>query len=298
MPIRPSKEKAAQFAVTMVPDMTEVFVEFQRQGKALRLPQYLVTAKERLKAEQYVRLYENESWIHNALALGVLGYDELKLVSAELETLSDTEQAMLLDQLVTDLESDLIDDAIDELENQNPDEAVKAFEALSEEEKKKTIVQAHFIVMFLHAGFYNYVAVMVHGNKMTELVPAAIAGDRTAFLKAVQIDKSLLVNHSYFREARQRAIEAREEDFLRQILYWETKPVLAGRIRYPGLWMMFSVLDSLKYLDGTFSHEELLDLCDKAGLDRFQNRIEDVNYLTKRLSAFRKAQKLRGLSMP
>jgi hypothetical protein len=62
--------------------------------------------------------------------------------------------------------------------------------------------------------------------------------------------------------------------------------------------MMFAVLDGLRCLDGVFTHEELLDLCDKARLDRFQNRIEDVNYLTKRLVAFRRAQKLRGLSMP
>ena len=31
-------------------------------------------------------------------------------------------------------------------------------------------------------------------------------------------------------------------------------------------------------------HNELLDLCDSARLDRFQNRIEDVNYLTKGFS--------------
>jgi len=50
-------------------------------------------------------------------------------------------------------------------------------------------------------------------------------------------------------------------------------------------------------LDGGFTHDQILDMCDEAGLDRYQNRIEDANYLTQRLREYRQWQKTGSLSM-
>jgi len=56
------------------------------------------------------------------------------------------------------------------------------------------------------------------------------------------------------------------------------------------------MLEVMGWLD-EFRHEEILNLCDDAGLDRWQNRIEDVNAVTKQLKRYRKYQKTGGVSM-
>ena len=61
--------------------------------------------------------------------------------------------------------------------------------------------------------------------------------------------------------------------------------------------MVFAMLDAAGWLADGFTHDELLDICDEAGLDRYQNRIEDVNSLTKRIGEYRRWQKVNSLSM-
>lgn len=56
------------------------------------------------------------------------------------------------------------------------------------------------------------------------------------------------------------------------------------------------MLESLGWLND-LTHSEILDICTAANLDRWENRIEDVNYLTKRLAGYRKYQKTGGVSM-
>ena len=70
----------------------------------------------------------------------------------------------------------------------------------------------------------------------------------------------------------------------------EICPPLRSKIRYPGLYMLFGILDAYQWLDN-MTHEEILTIVDTAGLDRYQNRVEDVNYLTKRLLEYRRWQK-------
>jgi len=137
---------------------------------------------------------------------------------------------------------------------------------------------------------------MVHGSKMTSLVPKAIAGDEDSFFKAVQIDRMLLIHHPYFRERKALAQDNAEAGFLSRLSYRESSSPLKGKIQYPGLYMLFGILDAYQWLDD-LKHDEILDICDAAGLDRYQNRIEDVNYITKRLIEYHRWQKTGGLSM-
>jgi len=43
-------------------------------------------------------------------------------------------------------------------------------------------------------GFFNYFALMIHGRTLCRLVADAKTGDDDAFCKAVQIDRTVLVN--------------------------------------------------------------------------------------------------------
>jgi hypothetical protein len=60
--------------------------------------------------------------------------------------------------------------------------------------------------------------------------------------------------------------------------------------------MVFATLESFHLLDA-FTATEILDICDEAKLDRFQNRIEDENYLIKRRREYRRFQKITPMSM-
>ena len=94
----------------------------------------------------------------------------------------------------------------------------------------------------------------------------------------------------------QKATERGESEFLQKIAYRTLNPTVRGRIRHPSLWLLFAILESLNSLDGVFTHSDLLDLCDEAGIERYENRIEDVGYLSKRLADFRRYQKTGGVS--
>lgn len=137
---------------------------------------------------------------------------------------------------------------------------------------------------------------MITGELMTSLVPKAIKGDQDAFCKAVKIDRNLIVSHPYFKQRYQEAQAKGERDFLRRISTNQVSPNLIGKIRYPGLYIVFAMLDALKWLND-LTASQILDICDAAQLDRWQNRIEDTVAVNKQLARYRRYQKTGGVSM-
>jgi hypothetical protein len=128
------------------------------------------------------------------------------------------------------------------------------------------------------------------------LVPKALAGDKDAFARAVQIDKNLIHEHPGFKEIHQKALTEGDTDFLEKIGYRLAAPVTRGPIRYASVFVLFAMLETLGWLDA-IRHREILDICDAANLDRWQNRIEDENAITKCLQKYRRYQKTGGVSM-
>ena len=105
----------------------------------------------------------------------------------------------------------------------------------------------------------------------------------------------LLLHYPYFRDRKARAQSDGDMAFLSKLSYRESNPPVRSKIRYPALYMLFGILESVGWLDD-LTHDEILDICDEARLDRYQNRIEDVNCITKRLSEYRLWKKV-SLSM-
>lgn len=298
MVIRPKKELALSLVKQMAPQYLEFFREMQKSDGWRTLAERFSDIRKRLKLDSYVRLYGNEIWVYNALNIAFMGVEGLKLIAAKLSVASREEQQCFLDDLAADVIQD--DTWLDEMFPESPEiqkAQLAAFEALPEDERAEAILRAQHLFAFVFASFYSCISVMVHGEKLTSLVPKAIAGDRNAFLKAVHIDKSILHAHPEFLTQYEQALNNQDQDFLRNIGYRVEASPTRGRIRFPGVYMVFALLESLGWLNDV-RHEEILDLCDDAGLDRWQNRIEDVNYLTKRLGEYRDMQKRGGLSMP
>jgi hypothetical protein len=302
--IRPAKKQAINLVSENAPHYVELFRDFQAMdGGWLIWPQKFLLIKKNLNLDHYVIHYRSDTSIDACLTIAMVGKESFELWNQELHSLPESEQQKAIEELTEELKD--FDESDFEAvfgkwpETYEEEQLAKAkFESLSEEEKKENNIRAAFLFAHIFASIHNYLALMVLGEKMTSLVPKAEKGDDNAFLRAIKIDRNLLTSHPYFTERYKQAQAngSKEEHFLKQIATHQSVPSLKSRIRYPGLYVVFAMLQSLRWLDD-LTHSEILDICDRAGLDRWQNRIEDVNYLTKRLIEFRRYQSTAGLSM-
>ena len=289
-----SKESAFRIAKKWTPLYAEVFQELKSEGGRVKISGRF--AMIRSNVGSYVQLYDDERKPGMALLLGLLGDDGLKALNEDSATWSEREISEFLEELASDeTQEELLQDFdIPETESEWIKQE-EQFASLSEEQKAASIRVGAFLWSGFFAQFFNTLSLMTHGATLITLVTKALENDDEAFCKAVQVDRFLLTNHPFFIARKQRAQDEGDSDFLSALAYRENNPNLKGKIRYPALFMLFGVLESLKWLD-KLKHEEILDLCDEIGLDRFQNRIEDVTYLTKRLADYRRFQKSNVLS--
>lgn len=293
VPARISKAAALSLAQRLTPQYAEALRDLQRGSGRFQFQPRIAAFRDRIGG--YVRLYESEKYLGLALVIGILGEDELKKLNEESKSWSPTEQQRFLDEIALSNELELED--VHWPESESEWQAIeREVRRLPVEEQKILFRRATFFWSGFFGVFFNFLSLMVHGASLTSLVHRAIDGNSDAFLKAVQMDRLLLTHHAYFRERKLLAQDRGEREFLSKLAYRESNSPLRGKITYPGLYMLFGILDALRWLDD-LRHIEILDVCDAAKLDRYQNRIEDVNYLTKRLREYRRWQKTRTLSM-
>lgn len=134
---------------------------------------------------------------------------------------------------------------------------------------------------------HNSISVLAYGESLTSLVQRALAGGADADIemcKAVRVDNNLR-QHPQFMARYLLASRKSESDFLRR--YNNTAPPLTNKLRYPGFYFLCALLDGFGLLDG-LTNPQLLDLCDLARLDKWENRIEDEGYLAKRRNKYQR----------
>lgn len=294
--LRIDKDKAISLVINLAPEYSKILEDFQGPGGWLKLPKKFLNMRTKLNIENYPELYNDERAPGTALFMAILGKDEFLAWTREVNSLPMEQQKAVLDEFISEFDQLDISDYCPPDTEEADQQALVEFNQLPQAEQKEITCKSQFFWGYVFAQFYNTLSVMIHGERLTSLVAKARAGDQLAFCKAIQIDRTILTHHPYFSERHQRAAENGEEEFLAKIAYRERNPTLKGKIRYPALYMVFSLLESLSWLDD-LTHQEILDICDRANLDRFQNRIEDVNYVTKRLREYRRFQKSGGVSM-
>ena len=296
MQLKPSKTLAIKAAIKLTPQYSEWIKEIQKNPTPSFFKTEVLAIQKNIGG--YVLMYDDERKINRALFLALMGEERFQEYNAEIEALSSEEQQKWLEEMA-DPDNQFAEDIVKIEIPDDPIEWQKAREALAllpEDERMLVEKQSAFFWCFTFSSFFNTLSVMVHGSKLTNLVPQALAGNDDAFLKAIQIDRMLLLHYPFFRDRKFKAQDEGDADFLAKIAYRESNPIIRSSIRYPALYMLFSILDIYRWLD-ELKHKEILKICDDAGLDRFQNRIDDVGYLTKRLVEFRKWQNVRDLSM-
>lgn len=293
---RASRDVALSFAKRLTPAYAEMLQALRLDGGRMKLPAELAAYLNKIGS--YVLLYQDENRINVSMSLGIFGEEEFRKMSKELNASTPEEQQAFVDDVAGDSDfEDLLEQFQLPQTKAEWEAARKAYAALPEAEQALLARRGVFFYGALFAGLFNTLSLMVHGAKLTTLVPRARLGDDDAFLKAVQIDRQLLIHHPYFRDRKQQAQDNEDQKAFREKLaYREINPPFRGRIRYPALYMLFGILDTLRWLDD-LPHKEILELCDQAGLERYDNRIDDVTNLRKRLLEYRRWQKTGGLSM-
>ncbi len=299
MQSRIEKSVAHFLAVTLAPECGEIFktIRAKRNGW-IKMPAWLEQARKNSGlGDTYVTLYEAEPRINYCLIKAIFlenTSEQVKQFDNAFAEVSEVEKLAILKNFNDDLPIENIGNEIGDVLSQlreAPEITQEEFDALPEEERISVIHRMQFFLAFLYATFFNSIALMVHGQKLTTLVPLALQGDKKAFCKAVQIDHNLLTGHPYFQDIYARLQTGETPNFLDDILRHLSRPPIQGRIRFPALYSLFATLDLFGWLND-FTAPEILDMCDEAGLDRYQNRIEDENYLIKRRLEYRKKQKL------
>jgi hypothetical protein len=292
--LKPSKEATIQAALWLVPEYTKLLRDLQKDGgRVTFIPEVAIQQKTN---GTYVTLYDNELKFGVALFLALLGDAEFKKFSEEIKNASIEEQQSFIDEITNE---ETLKDFAEMF--QVPDTAQgwkvarEQFSALPEEEQLELAKRGAYFWQYFFGSFFNVLAVMVHGEKLTALVPKAINGDDEAFLKAAQTDRMLLLHHPYFIERKLRAQNEGDKNFLYRLANRESVPVLNGRIQFPGLYILFGILESFQWLEN-LGPTEILDLCEKANLDAYQNRIGDADYVSKRLKEYRRWQNSQRLS--
>jgi len=298
MQSRIEKSVARYLAITLAPECGEIFkaIRSKRNGW-IKMPEWLELARKYSGlGDTYVTLYEAEPRINYCLIKAIFLEDtseQIKQFDNELAAISEVEKLTILKNFNDNLPIENIGNEIEAILSQlreAPEITQEEFDALPEEERISIIHRMQFFLAFFYATFFNGIALMVHGQKLTTLVPLALQGDKKAFCKAVQIDRNLLTGHPYFQDTYARLQTGETPNFLDDISRHLTRPPIQGRIRFPALYSLFATLDLFEWLDN-FTAPEILDMCDEAELDRYQNRIEDEGYLNKRRLEYRKKQK-------
>lgn len=294
MTSRIEKFVARRLAVMLAPECGETLATFREKRDGwVKFPQELeLLRKNSGLGDTYVLTYEDELRIFSCLMRAFFPEDTaetIREIDAEFRQSSADEKLAFINEVADETLESLT--ASFRLSEEEKEKQRQIFMALPEDEKTAEIHKLQNVLAYVFAYFYNILSLMVHGQKLTTLVPLALEGDKEAFAKAVQIDRNLLTGHPYFKSTYEHLLTGEDKDFLDAVLYRIGNPTTRGKIRFPALYMVFAALDSFGWLDD-FSASEILDICDEAGLDRFQNRIEEENFVVKRRIEYRRFQKI------
>jgi hypothetical protein len=283
-----SKESAVKLLTSSIPEAEWLLGKIESEDGWFRFPPNLTDAIKTLKIESYPLLYENEYAIAHMLQLAFFTEKEVDEFNLKFEAASVEERGKILEEFTFDV--DLLIESV-ELPKTSDDqaEARERFNALSKDEQTEAIRFGQRWYCFFFCSFFQNVSMMVHGERLTSLVAQAKSGDDDAFVKAVQIDRRILMTIPYFRDRFIRAQDEGDVGFSDKIAYRLKCAPYRGKIRFKSLWLAFSYLDQLGLLN-TLTHSEILEICDQAGVGDSKNCIHDVKSLTKCLKDYRMFQ--------
>lgn len=275
-----------------IPDAEWLLGEIERQDGWFRFPAFLSNAVTNLKIESYPLLYVSEGAIAGIFLKGFMSSEEIQEIANEFEAASFEGRTEFLASF-SEVATAYVDGLHIPKTEAEQAAAVRAFQELTPEEQKERVkIDQHFFLYFL-PSFHQMLCIMVHGEKLTSLVAQAIAGNDEAFVKAIQIDKRILTEMPYFKTRLAKANDDADSDFMDKVAYRLKTPPYRGKIRHKTLWLAFSILESVGWLN-ELSYRQIMEICDEVGVGGYANRIQSEKHLGNRIREYREFQK-RGI---
>ncbi|WP_244071306.1 hypothetical protein [Nitrosomonas sp. PY1] len=295
---RIEKSIAITLASQLVPMCAELLMDYMdKRNGWIKMPKEFELIRQNSNlGDSYVLAYDEENRILSCLMKSMFPEDTAKQLNQfdnEFLAIKENEKLKFVDSYLNEkLGGDLFHlfESISNMTNEDQQIARKGLEASSEDEKKTIFLSMQLFFAYIYAYFYNHIALMVHGQKLTTLVPLALKGDKKAFCRAIQIDRNILTGHPYFRDTYARLQTGEDPNFLNSVTAYIDRPAIKCRIDYPALYMLFAVLDGFEWLND-MKAREILDLYNGMGLNGDQGYIEDENSIIKKRIEYRKKQK-------
>lgn len=288
---------AAKLLKASVPDWEWLLRQIESKDGHLLIPPVVSRLITNLNIGTYPLLYQDERAIGMALMLAFIPQKDIIKLDKEFLAMSPEERGSSVQEFVKEF-MEGANDAEAYWDTHTPEQRQAAFDGMSLEDQAGAIKSLQFICMSCLCGFYQVLSMMVHRQKLTSLVRHAKAGDDISFVKAVQIDPRILTTDPYFKQRFENIHAEGNEVFRKKLSYRMQCAPYKGKVRHKSLWMGFAFLDMCGHLH-TLKHREMLDLFDEAGIGGYDNRIEDVKYLTKRYGEYCQFQQnLAALSTP
>jgi hypothetical protein len=159
------------------------------------------------------------------------------------------------------------------------------YPTLSPEERLKAETEAQYTACVFFSMIHNALSVVANRESLSTLLQRALSDSVNAdeaMIRVVRVDNTFR-QHPQFMARYLKACEEADSKFLNG--FNKLSPPVTGKILYPGLYFLFSLLDDMGLLD-KLTHPQILELCDHARLDRWESRIEDANYLGRRLKEY------------
>lgn len=238
MQSRIEKSIAITLTSQLVPICAELLMDYMAKRNGwIKMPKEFELIRQNSNlGDSYVLAYEEENRILSCLMKSLFPGDtakELRQFDNEFLVVKEDEKLNFVDLYLNEkLGGDLFHlfENISNMTNEDQQITRKELEASSEDEEKTIFLSMQLFFAYIYAYFYNHIALMVHGQKLTTLVPLALKGDKKAFCRAIQIDRNILTGHPYFRDTYARLQTGEDPNFLNSVTAYIDRPAIKCRI--------------------------------------------------------------------
>jgi hypothetical protein len=192
--------------------------------------------------EGWAQLYTDPTNQPKSIWLAILPPDKFNAMQLAIAAMSPAEQAQWLERLFVEG-----DQAISPLLEMDAEQIQSMWPEVSND--PVGVQWLGFRHAFIMAALFNSIAAMQTGKTMYQLVAEAMEDDEDSFVKAVQMDKTVLDFIPYFKDRVHRAAEDGQIAFLRRVHTHRNKPITSTLFEYAKLWLVFNTLDNMNLLD-------------------------------------------------
>jgi hypothetical protein len=284
------RKLAVEFIQVALPQFDEMLKDIEHHNGWVGVAEPLFKVMKNLTISNWPEAYllESAKWrdMHACATLNLMmSKEEVTEFSSLFNASNDDEKNSIEEALIQDMTKAVQKDC-DSLSEEQIAEEKEKFSNLSDVEKGEKIRQTQHCAISVITSFLNYLSLMVHGYRLTDLVQKAQTGSDDAFFMAIQIDRTLLVKLPYFAERFWRASVCGDSNFFEFLAYRLKNPTIRGQIRYHTLWLLFAMLDDMEILDRELANEDILTIYKSISESHVCRPIDDSSYVRKQRAKY------------